>query len=74
ANIKITQVNFEFLEVEIDFTEVENIDPKEITNITKIGAQHSIKDLFNYIISYLEQIKILTYTDSFIHLRILGDS
>ncbi|CAG8819293.1 33320_t:CDS:2, partial [Gigaspora margarita] len=39
ANIKITQVNLEFLEVEIDSTEVENVDPKEITNMARIGAQ-----------------------------------
>ncbi|CAG8553314.1 5878_t:CDS:2, partial [Dentiscutata heterogama] len=36
ANIKITQVNLEFLEVEIDSTEVENVDPKEITNMARI--------------------------------------
>ncbi|CAG8629069.1 5230_t:CDS:2, partial [Racocetra fulgida] len=39
ANIKITQVNLDFLEVEINSTEVENADPKEITNMARIGAQ-----------------------------------
>ena len=73
ADIKITQINLEFLEVEIDSTEVENVDPKEITNMARIGAQRSVKDLLNYIIPYLEQIKILTYTDPVIHLRISGD-
>ncbi|CAG8830511.1 39740_t:CDS:1, partial [Gigaspora margarita] len=58
ANIKIIQVNLYFLEVEIDSTKVENVDSKEITNIARIGAQYSVKDLLNYIIPYLEQIKI----------------
>ncbi|RIB00308.1 hypothetical protein C2G38_2051755 [Gigaspora rosea] len=56
-----------------DSTEVENVDPKEITNMARIGAQRSAKDLLNYIIPYLEQIKILKYTNPVVHLRILGD-
>ncbi|CAG8822642.1 33097_t:CDS:2, partial [Gigaspora margarita] len=53
ANIKIIQVNLEFLEVEIDSTKVENVDSKEITNMARISTQHSVKDLLDYIIPYL---------------------
>ncbi|CAG8566139.1 3887_t:CDS:2, partial [Racocetra persica] len=71
TNIKIIQVSLDFLEV--DSINVENIDPEieqETINIAKISVQRSIKDLFNYIIPYLEQNENLKYSDSIVHLRI----
>ncbi|CAG8744050.1 1260_t:CDS:2, partial [Gigaspora rosea] len=54
--------------------EEEMIDVNNIVEIAGIGAQCSIKDLLNYIISYLEQSNILKCNDPVVHLRISGDS
>ncbi|CAG8829022.1 5450_t:CDS:1, partial [Gigaspora margarita] len=68
ANIRIIQVNLYHLEVEKDSTDA--FEQRIIDKINKIGAQHSIKNLLNYIIPYLEQKNILKYTDLVVYLRI----
>ncbi|CAG8789605.1 17411_t:CDS:2 [Gigaspora margarita] len=78
ANIKIMQVNLDCLKVKEDSADT-NTDSKieekmidvnniDIVEINGISAQHSIKDLLNYIIPYLEQSNILKYDDPIVHL------
>ncbi|CAG8772853.1 24190_t:CDS:2 [Dentiscutata erythropus] len=73
ANIKIIQVNLNYLEVEKDSMNAGFRFEQEIINIAKIGVQCSIKDPLNYIILYLEQSNILKCTDPVIHLQISSD-
>ncbi|CAG8746179.1 16626_t:CDS:2, partial [Racocetra fulgida] len=73
ANIKITQVKLNYLEVEKVSMDTGFEFGQEMIDIARIGAQRSIKDLLNYIISYLEQNNILKCTDPVVHLRILGN-
>ncbi|CAG8834032.1 27111_t:CDS:2, partial [Gigaspora margarita] len=70
ANIRITQVNLYHLEVEKDSTDA--FEQGMIDKIDKIEAQHSIKNLLNYIIPYLKQSNILKCTDPVVYLRISG--
>ncbi|CAG8794365.1 30391_t:CDS:2, partial [Gigaspora margarita] len=66
ANIRITQVNLYYLEVEKDFTNA--IEQGMIDKIDKIRAQRSIKDLLNYIIPYLNKL-ILNWNNMNGHIR-----
>ncbi|GBC09015.1 hypothetical protein RclHR1_08550001 [Rhizophagus clarus] len=46
---------------------------REAIDIIGIGIYRSIKDIFNYIIPYLKEKKVLRLSDMTIHLRISGD-
>ncbi|CAG8708915.1 7310_t:CDS:2 [Gigaspora margarita] len=61
---QIAAVNFTIPREEVEKNSMD-ADEYEMIDIAKIGAQHSIKDLLNYIIPYLEQSNILKCTDPF---------